>query len=286
MARMQTKQEIFDRVVEIVDKLPPIPANILDLRRAVADPNVEFSQLVPLLKKDPGLAADLLKFANSARYGVEHHVDTIEEAVRYFGMTNLVEFVTAAFAEHFVRSAFTTIRGLDAYFTHSREISGAARQLAIHGGFSSHDCEAYALVGLLHDIGKLVLIAASHTETLPLISGFGEKMRAVVEHEQELWGIDHCEVGAAICKKWNFPELFQVAIIRHHTPGKGADFSMPGGIIYLGHVITIPGITNTVVRMAIPEPDLGKMNLTYSALLEIATDFMRHSTEKSVRHDP
>ena len=283
---MPTKQEIFDRVVEIVDKLPPVPSNILDLRKAVTNPNVEFSQLVPLLKKDPGLAADLLKFANSARYGVDHRVDTIEEAVRYFGMTNLVEFVTAAFAEHFVRSTFTTIRGLDAYFTHSREISGAARQLAVHGGYTPHDREAYALVGLLHDIGKLVLLAASNTETLPLISGFGEKMRAVVEKEQDLWGIDHCEVGAAICKKWNFPELFQVAIIRHHAPGAGSGFSTPGGMIYLGHVITIPGLTNSVVRLAIPEPDLGKMNLTYAALLEIATDFMRHSIERSVQRIP
>jgi putative nucleotidyltransferase with HDIG domain len=265
---MPTKEEIAARVAEEVDRLPPVPAHIVELRRASADPNVEFSRLVPLLNRDPGLSADLLKFANSAKYGVGHKVDTIEEAVIFFGMANLAEFIAASFAERVVNKTFSSLKGLDLYVEHSRGISAACRVLARLAGLNSHDVEAYGLAGLLHDIGRLVLAIVSQNDSLSLIGSDVERMAQIVESERDLMGVDHCQVGFRICRKWNFPELFEKCILRHHTPVRKDDFSLEGAFVFLAHMVTVPDMPVAGMLRAVPDVHLLKMGLDQHKLAE------------------
>ena len=61
------QRKMAERVADAVDTFPPMPASVIELREAVADPDADYSRLVPALKRDPGLCADLLAFANSAK---------------------------------------------------------------------------------------------------------------------------------------------------------------------------------------------------------------------------
>src|SRR6185295_8419255 len=47
-------------------ELPSLPEVALKIRRALADDNVSFSEIVRLLGADPALAARILKISNSA----------------------------------------------------------------------------------------------------------------------------------------------------------------------------------------------------------------------------
>ena len=143
---------LTDKIVSLIDHLPPMPNNIIRLRKAAADPNVNFNQLVPILKEDPGLCADILHIANSAFYGVHHTVDTIDEAVRYFGVEHLIEFVSVSFSEKTVKKFFHHVKNLNDYFDHSRQISTAAYLLAKHAKKSVHEQNQFAIAGLLHDL--------------------------------------------------------------------------------------------------------------------------------------
>ncbi|MBN1674292.1 MAG: HDOD domain-containing protein [Kiritimatiellae bacterium] len=259
---MLSKKDIAQRVVEGIERLPPLPSNVVELRKAAADSNVSFSRLVPLLSKDPGLSADLLRFANSARYGVTHKVETLEEAVLYFGMNNLIEFVAASFTEGIIRKAFGALKNIDRYFEHSRDISKASRILAGLAGLNSHDQEAYSLAGLLHDIGKLVLALAANQEALPLIGAAGAAMHKAIEKEKDLWGLDHCEVGGRICRKWNFPRLFREAALRHHAPRHNGSLSREGAIVFLAHMITIEGLSAAAAVAALHEDALANLRLS------------------------
>ncbi|MCB0359787.1 MAG: HDOD domain-containing protein, partial [Bdellovibrionales bacterium] len=80
-----------------------------------------------------------------------------------------------------------------------------------------HEGEAF-LCGLVHDIGKLVMLDRNNKlyRDVLLRAGSGEK--SFVELEDETFGLNHVEVGQWVAERWNFPEEVVQAVARHHRP--------------------------------------------------------------------
>ena len=49
---------------------------------------------------------------------------------------------------------------------------------------------------------------------------------------KKILGLNHCEVGMQLCRKWNFSKLMQDGILRHHTPLIKNDLNYLGGLIF------------------------------------------------------
>lgn len=265
---MPSHEQIARLVVEEIQRLPPVPKMLLELRKAAVNPNVHFAELVPLIEVDPGMSANILRFANSARYGVGHPVDTLEEAVLYVGMTALIELVTVCFAEEVVRKSYAGLIGLNIYFDHSRQIAAGCTALAAVAGRNRHDQQTLALVGLMHDIGKLILLIVSEATALPLVGASVERMQAIVQEERDLWGLDHAEVGALLCQKWKFPKMYGDAIQRHHSPVMGESINAEAVFVFLAHSIVVPGLAHEIVAAAFPENGLCAVNLSPDKVAE------------------
>ena len=263
-----TEQGLATRIAEAVDKLPPVPTNIIELRHEISNPSTDYERLLPLLKKDPGLCLDLLKFANSASYGVSHKVDTVEEALIYFGITNLTNYVCSAFADKIIQRFFSDLEGLEQFLIHSRQISAVNRRLADAAGMPRKDREVNALAGLFHDIGRLVIAAASSEETMPLITSSDKRMGTIPGLERELLGVDHCEIGALILEKWEFPEVFRQAVRRHHSPFVEGDLSTEGALIFLSHIADVEGMSEEFLGNTFPEDVWRRLGLTPSLVME------------------
>lgn len=268
-----SNKELGGKVAELVDTLPPMPATIMELREAAADPDCNYKRIIPHLKKDPGLCADVLRIANSALFGVSHKVETVEESVRYFGMNRLIDYVATSFSEKVVRDSFRSLRNLSDYFDHSAQISAAAHIIAKHANMNSHDQDMFTVAGLLHDIGRLVLALAGSKQGSPLMGRAYSEMEEVIADEKETMGVNHCEVGAIICEKWQFPDRLVEGVFRHHTPMKKNDLSKPGAVIFLGHIVTFDDIPETMLRNAIPEETLEKLGITADLLVECRDDY-------------
>lgn len=266
---MIDKQDFIKQVAREVKCLPPIPATITELRAVIALPDTDFAHVVPILKKDPGLCADLLRFANSASYGLAHEVTTVTEAVRCFGMKNLVDYVTSAFCEQAIRNSFSELQSLDDYFVHSRHVSHVCKLLAKSSGASGHQQEVVSLAGLLHDIGRLVMVLVAHKNSLVLLGTNWDQMQHVIKDEKNTLGIDHCAVSKVICRKWQYPIGLVDGISRHHTPVLGNTMNELGSIIFLGHFIGFDQLTDDMICTMFPEWALKKLNLTVEKLLEV-----------------
>ena len=266
-----SSQNIEDRVVDCVDQLPVLPVHILELRQLTANPDVNFKQIVPILNKDPGLTADLLKIVNSARYGLRERIGTIDQAILFFGMRNFVEYIALTFAENALRKTFAKMPDISVYFDHATQISIQTRNIAAMAGIRHQDQETLTMAGLLHDVGRLVLQLITQTEGVRLLSDRpAADMEAIVLNEQERWGIDHCVVGSRICNKWRFPELFESRIRWHHKPVHGDIFCRESAIIYLAHILTVPGITAEVIATALPLERMTELGLTPEGLATLA----------------
>ena len=74
---MDEKTILADKIIDLIEKLPPIPENIVKLRQMAANPNANFTIIVPILKEDPGLCADILHIANSVFYAPDRELNSV-----------------------------------------------------------------------------------------------------------------------------------------------------------------------------------------------------------------
>jgi putative nucleotidyltransferase with HDIG domain len=73
--------------------------------------------------------------------------------------------------------------------------------------------------GLLHDIGKIVLMSADDkvVHTISEITR-DKQLRSSSILEEISVGISHADIGSLIAEKWNFPPHLKNAIENHHSP--------------------------------------------------------------------
>jgi HD-like signal output (HDOD) protein len=74
-----------------------------------------------------------------------------------------------------------------------------------------------ALVGLLHDLGRLALLAVYPSTMRSLHEHATKGMHEEVHRERELFGTDHCQVGAYVLALWGYPEEVVVPVLAHHS---------------------------------------------------------------------
>ena len=251
-----------------------MPANIemlISTGRELQD-----EQLLELVKHDPGLCADLLHLANAFCTTSQGPIETVEQAVEDVGTQPLVQLISVWYARNAIAENCSFSKQLNDYFQHSQEISLSSRILIEISGREKQECETYSISGLIHDIGRLVILLASNQATVQLTGTPWDKMKSIVQDEKELLGMNHCDIGMEICRKWNFSEFMQELVLRHHTPLLGNDFSYPGAIVFLGHFVSYSDFTGETLACMLPMELLDAMKLTI-------TDFERAQKEYSSR---
>ncbi len=266
-------QESFEsKVAELIHRLPPIPGNIERLLLAANNPKEEDETLIKLVGQDPGLCADLLYLANTFSSRPKGHDETLAEAVNSVGIKPLIQLIGIWYAKGIIQEEFAALKHLDDYFQHSREISLACRVLSEVTSLPEHDCEVSSVAGLIHDMGRLAVMLAGNKLTSPLMGTQWNMMKSIVHDERELLGMDHCQIGMQICKKWNFSPLLQDGVLKHHSPLVGGDFNLLGAIIFTSHFVACSDFTGDMLSSILPVELLDRLNLTL-------TDFEKAKVE-------
>jgi HD-like signal output (HDOD) protein len=72
------------------------------------------------------------------------------------------------------------------------------------------------LIGVLHDIGKLLLLDVAPKQYGELLNS--SQGASVVAQEEFWFGMDHAEIGLQSAVSWKLPKEIQVGIGYHHCP--------------------------------------------------------------------
>jgi len=259
---MESQKDFEDKVTEFIHRLPPMPGNVGELLDAASVQQMSDEELLEFVKQAPGLCADLLHLANTFSIRAEGHDDTIEEAVSSVGIKPLVQLIGVWYARNIIAKEFNMLDHLNDYFRHSQEISLACRAMSEILEADEHDCQVAYVAGLIHDMGRLAIILLSNRTTAPLLGTPCALMETIVDQEQKLVGMDHCRVGMQLCKKWNFSQLLQQAVLRHHSPLLDSDFDHLGAIIFTCHFVACSDFTGETLASMLPPELLKKLNLT------------------------
>ncbi len=208
MARYQD----FATIVSTMGDLPPSPLVAIKLLELLRQPDTELRELVTTLSLDPAVSARVLKMANSVFYDQQRQVTTVERAIIIIGQNTLRNMAL----DSSLRNAKRTY-GLLERRLWENSIGSAVGCRLIAGAVGGIEVEEAYLAGLLHHIGKTVMInrdKAAYQEVQHIVdNGEGE----LIDVERGLFAYSHDKVGAALLDFWNFPEHLIAATHHHHN---------------------------------------------------------------------
>jgi putative nucleotidyltransferase with HDIG domain len=211
-----------EQLAGAMDDLPSLPAVVMELLNSIDQEDVDIAVLAKKVSHDQALTAKTLRLANSSAFGLQLKVTTIQQAITYLGFQATRNMITAAaltgcFAEN--RCA-----GFDhkAFWRHSIATASCARILARQLRLNQ---DIAFTAGLLHDIGRLVLVSSFPDKYAQAIEYRKRADCTLLEAERAVLGADHMTAGAALARHWNFSETMTLPIALHHEPeSKGAGF--------------------------------------------------------------
>jgi putative nucleotidyltransferase with HDIG domain len=197
-----------------IGQLPVLDRALRRVRELAGDPESDTNELVAALETDPGLAANVLRFANSAACARPVRAQTVRQAVALVGRVSVGRLALEAAVCRFFELAPGTggaSRGL--LHVHASQVAAVAGALAERAGA---DAEAAHLAGLLHDLGKLVMPLAFGEEALDAVArehAIGAE-RALLERER--FGVDHAHAGEVFAREAFLEARVFKAIGAHH----------------------------------------------------------------------
>lgn len=204
--------------IEGIGDLPALRTNVLRVVEVTADPDVSVGEVVATIEADESLAANLLRYANSAAMSLPIRAGTVRQAASMVGLKGVrrlaLEAVTYGFLE---RLPGDGALGRGALHMHALAVAGASSAVAERAG--AHADTAH-LAGLLHDLGKVAL---------PLLER-GDSAPGLVDPsaERQIYGIDHAQLGGLLGSEWGLPSEVVAAIAWHH--GGPRELAGPDGV--------------------------------------------------------
>jgi HD-like signal output (HDOD) protein len=191
----------------------PFSSVVQTLLEQFARPDFDLRQVCSVIELDPALASRILRLANSAGYRGHGPCASVTQAVVRIGASNVSALAMAMSAMELFRDLGGIGRKIR---DHSAGTAVVARELAMSLGAASLAPKVF-LAGLLHDIGKLLVIQTGDKNYAELAA---RQLVPSSVHLKEmcLWGFDHAMLGAHVLRSWHIPAPIPQLIACQHQP--------------------------------------------------------------------
>lgn len=206
-----------------------------ELLRTADNPECEIEDLAAIVMKHPTAVATILQVANTAFYGAAGGVETIEEALQMLGMDFVRNLAITELAKKQLRLSPGLHELANAILQHSIEVSQYGIRMRQHVK-NMRLIQQISSIALLHDLGKLVLLAAKGNDYADLMGQSVDSNTPCWKLEKANYGCDHAAVGGFLFAMWGLPELIVRAVTWHHQPEKVAEKEFcPTSLLHLAN---------------------------------------------------
>jgi putative nucleotidyltransferase with HDIG domain len=175
----------------------------------VDDPRADAQKVAAAVELDPPFAAQILKLANSAYYGMSGRVGNAGFAVTVIGFS-AVRSLAALHATGLESAQRPKPEG---FWTHAAGAAAGCSSVADRYGLTKGDAFA---AGLLHDLGTALLHGFDPEGHQRLLDQHGADGAALAAAEAATYGLSHDAAAARVLEAWRFPDAFVQTVADHH----------------------------------------------------------------------
>ncbi|MBD5778529.1 HDOD domain-containing protein [Pelagicoccus sp. NFK12] len=209
------------RVKQLVAKMgefPSLPPIYLKVVNALNSRHADTSTIAQAISGDLAISAKVLQTVNSSFYGFDEKIANISEAINILGTDCVKNLVLAIQVFNSIGHSKEHKAITDELWHHSMSVAVAARRLAAYETKNDKIAEEAYTAGLMHDIGKLILLNADPAGTAEARKLASEKSIPLAEAEDQVIGCNHAETGAYVLARWGMPANLTEAVALHHEP--------------------------------------------------------------------
>lgn len=222
-----SKQWVRDRLLKILNEegvVPSFSEAALRLVSLTQNPDVSVEDLANVIALDPGLATRCLQVASSVAFAARP-IDSVDQAIMMIGIRQIRRIaLSVGTIDTFAH--FKLKIDWKRFWLHNILVARLSDKIAS----TFRECSGLEyLAGLLHDIGKLIIERFFPREFDQIVLGAYAKECSHAAMERELLGIDHMQIGAAMCQLLRVHNHLRHAIRFHHDPLNRQHRSDPNG---------------------------------------------------------
>ncbi len=212
-------KQIAKKIAQGNIDLPPVPDIMTKLNNAMTKDNISVHDIVKILMADQILTSKILRVVNSAFYSPSSEITSLQQAIIFMGLKSVLSIVTVHTLSSISPGNAEEVKEI---LRHSLLCAFVAKKIAIALRL---DPEEAFVCGLLHDIGKTVI--------LNLLTDY----KVPEEMKQDLLQEYHPHVGFILGSTWNFSEVIKNTIKYHHAPQESPANKKLIETVYVANVI-------------------------------------------------
>jgi diguanylate cyclase (GGDEF)-like protein len=186
----------------------------MKVTRAAADPESSVMDIARIIETDAALSAQVLKAVNSAIYSPRSSITTTQRAISFMGINAVRNLVLCLAA----RKLFVSSANFPLEFFWEGSLRRGAAARGICEALKHAGSDELFTIGLLQDIGTLVMLKEHPERGDALAETVGKQADERRDHERASWDTAHDVIGAELLKAWQLPDTFANAVLFHHEP--------------------------------------------------------------------
>jgi HD-like signal output (HDOD) protein/DNA-binding response OmpR family regulator len=206
-------EEVMRYVNKFADQqaMSPTAKDVIEL---CGNENATLEDIAESIQTDPTIAMKVIRIANSSAFSRGEPATSAADAVRRLGIMQICQCVmNIEIMDSFSKMDKGAINARR-FWEHSIAVATACALIARDTRAMPTDL-AYTL-GLLHDVGRVVLSQALRDHYRTVIEYANEKELALDSVERQMLGVDHAQVVEPVLKHWNMTSELIDPIMRHH----------------------------------------------------------------------
>jgi two-component system, cell cycle response regulator len=207
-------QDNLKKIIGSLDKLPTLPAVSVKVNALLRSPSAGAGELARVIENDQSITASLLALANSAFYALPRTVASVREAISFIGFGAVTQIVLGLGVLITFKKLKSKGFDREQFWLHCVGVAVLSRNMAKTTRYPRPDDVFTA--GLLHDIGKVALDAASPESFALAVEEVKASKGPFYLAERRVLGVDHGMIGEWVTRNWELPLLIIVSARHHH----------------------------------------------------------------------
>jgi HD-like signal output (HDOD) protein len=207
-------QELI-KIISGLESLPSLPELYLNLQDEINSAHPSIKKIGEFIAQDPTMTARVLQLVSSAFFGLPQKISNPVQAVNFLGLEVIKALVL--FVQMFSISKADSKFSIVSFWNHSINTGRIAKKILQMENSSSKESDEAFIAGMLHDLGKLVL--------MQIPGYFGNVIQTMQsehidfhEAEYKLHKTSHSEAGAYLLGLWGLPQYLPEVLAYHHCP--------------------------------------------------------------------